>query len=49
MPHGHYKMIEKSIMLFLDYLSLPTLIDKIMAQVIKIVRDGGWGMGGPSR
>ena len=30
-------------MLFLDYLSLPTLIDKIMAQVIKIVRDGGWG------
>lgn len=43
MRHGHYKISEKLIMLFLGYLSLPTLIDKIMAQVIKIVRDGGWG------
>ena len=41
--HGHYKIIEKLIMLFIDHLSLPTLIDKIMAQVIKIVRDGGRG------
>lgn len=30
-------------MLFLGLLSLLTLIDKIMAQVIKIVRNGGWG------
>ena len=43
MRYSHYKLSEKLIMLFLGYLSLPTLIDKIMAQVIKIVRDGGWG------
>ena len=47
MRHGHYTTSEQLIMLFLGYLSLPTLIDKIMAQVIKIVRDGGWGW--PSR
>ena len=44
MRHGHYKISEQLIMLFLGFLSLPTLIDKIMAQVIKIVRDGGWGL-----
>ena len=43
MRHGHYKISEQLIVLFLAFLSLPTLIDKIMAQVIKIVRDGGMG------
>ena len=43
MRHGHYKISGQLIMLFLGFLSLPTLIDNIMAQVIKIVRDGGWG------